>query len=123
MAKSCRTPTSTEQREEPASEMEADTLKKLQGGSDDKVQMLQREKWPPDTTRRSVADKSVSMKYWRQKLKRSATAMTGGGDQPRGSQLWTEETVPGSGGRGRTRDEDLPSGRKMLWVPSEASNP
>ena len=57
MARSCRTP-SAEQREEPASEMEADTPKKLQGGSGDKVQMLQRKTWPPDTTRRRlVTDK------------------------------------------------------------------
>ena len=50
MAKPCRTPTPIERREEPASEMEADIRKKLQGGSDDKVQMLQRKKWPPDKT-------------------------------------------------------------------------
>jgi len=63
MAKSCRTPTPIEPREEPASEMEADTLKKLQGGSDDKVQMLQRKKWPPDSiSRRLVTVKSVSTK-------------------------------------------------------------
>ena len=55
------------------------------------------------------------MKYWRQKLKRSVTAMTGGGNQCRGSQLWTEkETMPGSGGSGRTKDENLPSVRKMV---------
>ena len=63
MAKPCRTPTPIERREEPASEMEADLRKKLQGGSDDKVQMLQRKKWPPDSTsRRLVTVKSVSTK-------------------------------------------------------------
>ena len=56
-------PTPIERREEPASEMEADIRKKLQGGSDDKVQMLQRKKWPPDSTsRRLVTVKSVSTK-------------------------------------------------------------